>query len=323
MELFEGFHIFILCLHGISAILVAWRTQIAGHDWKAPAKISYIEWHRVDGRTGQCTRNTPCNVVIRELNVGHISVGLEISGFFFLSFFFLLMLVLPLRAEYAMWIQEKKNPLRWMEYSLSSPLMIVIMCQLNGMFSVWTWVFAAGLTFALIGYGWTHEELLLLRRTANEVATTTSMHYFDVKFWSRKKHFRVEGTRVKLAKDDDALYLTYAWFSFAFLWLPIIGAFVYTIHRAYIEGTKLGGDGEKGTPPPQETYVLVFGLFILFGLFGAVHTTRVFRKMSGDQIESWYITLSFVSKFFLAATLYAILEWRYAGKLRDESVAGC
>ena len=64
----------------------------------------------------------------------------------------------PLHARYAKNLEQHRNPFRWLEYSLSSSLMIVAIAQLTGIADVAALVALVGVNAAMIGFGWLQER---------------------------------------------------------------------------------------------------------------------------------------------------------------------
>ena len=85
------------------------------------------------------------------------TVGL-IAAFFLLSAVAHLLVAGPLRASYERHLRTHQNPYRWMEYALSSSLMIVAIAQLTGIADVAALVALVGVNAAMIGFGWIQER---------------------------------------------------------------------------------------------------------------------------------------------------------------------
>lgn len=81
-----------------------------------------------------------------------------IAAFFSLSAVAHFLVAGPLRASYESHLAKHQNPYRWMEYALSSSLMIVAIAQLTGIADVAALVALVGVNAAMIGFGWIQER---------------------------------------------------------------------------------------------------------------------------------------------------------------------
>ena len=81
-----------------------------------------------------------------------------VAAFFFLSAAAHLLIVGPLRQRYEDEIAKSRNPYRWIEYSVSSSLMIVAIAQLTGIADVTALVALVGVNASMIGFGWIQER---------------------------------------------------------------------------------------------------------------------------------------------------------------------
>jgi hypothetical protein len=81
-----------------------------------------------------------------------------IAAFFFLSALAHLIVAGPKRSSYEAQLAEQRNPYRWLEYSLSSSLMIVAIAQLTGIADIAALVALVGVNASMIGFGWIQER---------------------------------------------------------------------------------------------------------------------------------------------------------------------
>jgi len=81
-----------------------------------------------------------------------------IAAFFFLSAVAHLLVAGPLRGHYERELARKRNPYRWIEYSVSSSLMIVAIALLTGIGDVAALLALIGVNAAMIGFGWIQER---------------------------------------------------------------------------------------------------------------------------------------------------------------------
>ena len=92
--------------------------------------------------------------------VGLFSIRMAwlIAAFFLLSALAHALVAGLLRARYEARLQNHQNPYRWLEYSLSSSLMIVAIAQLTGIADVAALVALIGVNASMIGFGWIQER---------------------------------------------------------------------------------------------------------------------------------------------------------------------
>lgn len=81
-----------------------------------------------------------------------------IAAFFLLSCAAHLVVATTQRPRYEANLALHRNPYRWLEYSLSSSLMIVAIAQLTGISDVAALVALVGANAAMIGFGWMQER---------------------------------------------------------------------------------------------------------------------------------------------------------------------
>lgn len=100
-----------------------------------------------------------------------LPIGPAVAAFFFLSAIAHALVAFPLRAWYERSLARGINPARWVEYALSSSVMIVVIAQLSGIQEVGTLVAIFGINAAMNLFGWSME-------LANEGRTRTQwLHY--------------------------------------------------------------------------------------------------------------------------------------------------
>lgn len=128
-------------LHTLSAITVL----VLAHAFSLGVSANYM--------TG------PPGTVKRQLvHLFNIPMPGLIAAFFLLSALAHFLVAGPLRASYEERLTKRQNPYRWMEYSLSSSLMIVAVAQLTGIADVAALVALVGVNAAMIGFGWIQER---------------------------------------------------------------------------------------------------------------------------------------------------------------------
>ena len=86
-------------------------------------------------------------------------LALGVALFFALSAFFHFLVALPpFNARYAKGLLAQRNYFRWVEYSLSSSIMIVLIAQLVGITDVAALIAIFGVNASMILFGWIQEK---------------------------------------------------------------------------------------------------------------------------------------------------------------------
>lgn len=86
-----------------------------------------------------------------------VRLGWATAGFVFISALFHLIIVTVGWRKYCDEIAHERNRFRWVEYSLSSSLMIVLIAQLTGISDIAALIGIAGVNVAMILFGWLME----------------------------------------------------------------------------------------------------------------------------------------------------------------------
>lgn len=86
-----------------------------------------------------------------------LPIGPAVAAFFFLSALAHLALALPARGWYERSLARGQNPARWIEYALSSSVMIVVIATLSGIQEIGTLVAIFGINAAMNLFGWSME----------------------------------------------------------------------------------------------------------------------------------------------------------------------
>jgi hypothetical protein len=94
----------------------------------------------------------------QQVTLFHISFAWAIAAFFALSALAHFTVAGPRWASYQEQLLERRNPYRWLEYSLSSSIMIVLIAMLVGIADIAALVALVGVNAAMIGFGWMQER---------------------------------------------------------------------------------------------------------------------------------------------------------------------
>lgn len=129
-------------LHLASLILIV----ILANAYKLPVTTSYP--------TG-----APGTTYTNAITLFSIPIAGVIIAFLGLSAFFHFFISSPpIYPRYLEGLAEKKNVYRWVEYSMSSTLMILVIAQLNSITNISALIAICGANVAMILFGWLQEE---------------------------------------------------------------------------------------------------------------------------------------------------------------------
>lgn len=95
----------------------------------------------------------------QSVTVLDLSVAGAVAAFLILSALFHLLVSAPVAFQrYLTGLTQHRNVFRWMEYSLSSSLMIVVIAQLCGITDIAALIAIAGVNASMIFFGWLQEK---------------------------------------------------------------------------------------------------------------------------------------------------------------------
>ena len=340
--------------------LFVWNTVAAGthfvsfivlvslqRDWKVPIHRTVARWTSVDSGYG-CFETLPngtqnvCVVETVQLHVGEVSLLWETAAFFLLSAVFQGAVSMLWLSRAHGWIMQGISPLRWFEYSVSASVMILIIAQLSGMYSLQMQLVLFFAMAGVMGFGLLHEyitlELTHARRT--DSAPVSSRGQFRtahdgifapgaVPLTLSQRPPRYNNAEadspmgVKRGMASNASWTAVEvpaaaaprpaaaikWAAHIFGWIPYIGVWV-AIFISFFSTL-----AESSVRPPWQVYTIIIGLFFGFSGFAFVqimYTYKFHRDASNptkDQLnkvraERMYIFLSLFTKTFLAWNLY-------------------
>ncbi|MEO7422972.1 MAG: heliorhodopsin HeR [Ornithinibacter sp.] len=194
------------------------------------------------------------------------------ASFLFLSAFFHVLIASPWGfRRYVGELERGRNRFRWVEYSLSSTLMIVLIALVTGITDLAALIGLAFANVAMILFGWLME-----------VTNNGLMH----------------------AKDDSPSRGQCAWWT-PFWFGCVAGIGPWTAIGAYLWVTIAVNDGQG---PPGFVYAIIATLFVLFNTF-AINQFLQFKAVGPWRSylfgERQYIILSLVAKSVLAWQIFA------------------
>jgi hypothetical protein len=93
------------------------------------------------------------------INLFNLKIGYMVAAFLALSAFFHFLIISPVMfGKYTAGLKNHINVFRWVEYSLSSTIMIIVILQLNGTADYIALMGIAGVNVCMILFGWLQEK---------------------------------------------------------------------------------------------------------------------------------------------------------------------
>ena len=134
-------------LHGIQGLLILALSFARDPMVTSPVVTTYLSFD-----TAQET------LVSAERLLFDLPIGPAVATFFFLSAIAHALLAWPLRGWYETRLARGIQPMRWLEYALSSSVMIVVIAALAGIQEIGTLVAIFGINAAMNLFGWSMES---------------------------------------------------------------------------------------------------------------------------------------------------------------------
>lgn len=269
-------------LHGASAvaIFVIGRKK----DWPVRVCASYSTWKPLNAAY-KCFDPLPngdvntCSVGLKYRHVGSLSPVVLLSAFSLLSFVFQ---VLPAVTEgtwrtYRLNCESGVQPLRWIEYSLSATLMVMVILVLNGNYDAWIFLSAGALTWATMMFGLMHEYML----------------------WAHLKLSKITGVRFG-ALENTRAHLA-GWVTYAATWMILITQFSWSIQDA----TDLSR--ANGFTFPKWIITIIWLQFSMFNAFGINQLAATASQLG--WLSSWSYLKSEVTYTVLSVAAKQLLVW--------------
>ena len=130
---------------GLVLVAQAVVVYLLSNDFSLPITASYLE-----GPPGT-TPGDPITLM-------NTPIGLAVAGFLALSGIALLLVATLWSRGYADDLAQKRNRARWVEYALTSSMMIVLIAQVTGISDVGALIAIFGVNAAMILFGWLQEQ---------------------------------------------------------------------------------------------------------------------------------------------------------------------
>ena len=97
------------------------------------------------------------HLVTAQRSIWELPIGPAVALFFLMSALAHFSMAFPARRWYEAHLARGQNPIRWVEYSFSSSVMIVVIAALAGVQEVGTMIAIFGVNVAMILFGWSME----------------------------------------------------------------------------------------------------------------------------------------------------------------------
>lgn len=275
-----------------------------------------------------------------ERQEGGINLTVLTILFFALSAFFHLVVVATAWrwSLYYWWIDECRNPMRWIEYAFSASIMTVIIAFFGGVRSDHLLLCLFALSFSTMCFGWVTEALSRPDPTSRRVASTSpsTSSAGDSYYPEGSENARIATTRhtrwaVDGARHRERLvwgcapwtawtapfqrlgphFLGYA--PYIVLWYVIIDTFVYNTNNL-----------PEGEGPPDYVWLIVVGQMAIFSSFAVVQLLQQSTHYGCERYwwgEALYVILSVASKGMLGGALLANILMLSGTETVDDAIA--
>lgn len=134
-------------LHAIQGLVILALSFARDPIVTAPVVTSYLSFDEATSTLVQAQRE-----------LFELPIGPAVATFFFMSAIAHALLAWPLRGWYERRLASGIQPMRWIEYSLSSSVMIVVIAALSGIQEIGTLVAIFGINAAMNLFGWSMES---------------------------------------------------------------------------------------------------------------------------------------------------------------------
>jgi hypothetical protein len=259
-----------------------------GKDWAVPVTTSFVSWKKRNEDL-ECNVKTADGVgncyVSRESyqfkNLADISLTQLVVAFHFLSLSWQALVLVSvavapdgLAAQYYREVALGRNTMRWIEYSLSAPLMTVVIGVLLGQLDIVTLFLLAVCTWVLMAFGYLHEVL--------------------------------NASRIGDSRASDLVPHVTGWLLFCMTWFALGFPFFLSLEVSDAKAPA------QILPVIYAVFFMMLSFYATFGVAQLWHATASRRAAKSDkdltkvnlQAEIVYTALSLASKTALGVLLY-------------------
>ena len=292
--------ILMFCAASVHLGLCLWSyIETLQTDWKIPRSIHFNTWRNPTLNAPPQSPGSPSIEIDEDIRIlkpathklnGSLSLGGLCAGFHFLSFFFVGLQAILLPRNFALTnITDGVNFFRWIEYSISAPVMIIIIVALSGSFDVPLQITVCSLTTVTMFCGLGVE---LVRRISVRFERVLNSSLSGVP--KRGDDYANAQHDLKLLKI--ILHATGCVCQTA-VWLPIFMLLWTSLDKSLDEA-----------PGDIKVFVIAINLVVafLFICFGFVQLGSLYKRGNSPGLASEYayVILSLVSKTILGVLLF-------------------
>ena len=254
-------------LHLIQAIVLIILTTTQSLDRSVPLQEQYTNWIPKDKKDANASYTIELDGMALDVSTvptkSEFSIAWGVIVFFLLSGVFQSINIC--RKEYK---DNKTNWLRFIEYSISASIMLILIALVNGIFDQSIIILIAVSCAACQLCGLVAEQIMDIQKYVKD-------------------------------KELNERLDTVRWISHLIGWLLIITAYA-TIFR-YYDVSNRNSDGQA----PEFVTVIVISIFVLFSSFGVVQLLQMTDTLDYDTAELVYVCLSLTAKTVLGWIIYA------------------
>jgi hypothetical protein len=297
-----------ICTLHFAAMIFTIVELAMNHDWKIPVVTSFINWKQTNTTSEEGCGEGNCYVTNDFANFSNSTPDISMLGlvlaFHAVSFIwqFLTLFDNPVNSFYRRERLKNRNGLRWLEYAISAPLMMVVIACVLGEVDVSVYALLAICTSVLMAFGYISEIFLVHIPESETVGLIPTRllpnivgWVFFLCFWSVPTFTFVVGlNRSGQKPPQDVLGYIYAIY---FVMLALFGCFgvVQSVHDFSTTNCKKSKNVGR--------YQLIDG------------KTTIREKTCLDlyrynTIEAWYSVLSLTSKVLLGVLLTFMIRTR-------------
>lgn len=272
-------------LHLISTIVVLSLNSVNNIRYCIPLYITYPKWHVPNPNVACFSTYMSMGVKVVnqcsiELSSDKVSVmeGTTLLALFTLVSALFHAIIVYKNEWYVKQIEIGNQWLRWVEYSFSSAIMIIVILAVVGVNDLYTVMFSFTAMWSVNMLGYSQE---ILDQFAGPVANRQRV----------SPRINNLNASVIVAPEQRNWFVRYhptfiGWVIYIVLWAVVLTQFFYSYFNSDVT-------------PPEFVIAAVFTLLILFSSFGVVQLLTIAGKLSYYTGEITYVVLSLVAKLSL------------------------
>lgn len=272
------------CIHFLNAVTILSLTLNTGQDLIYKITASYADWAPTQDNPNierTVITGERFSISKKDIQAHELSLAYLIFFFFMLSFLFQAVAgFFPQLYPFDELLSKGQHPLRFIEYSISAPLMLIAISLLCGVFDL----------YALIGIGVLCSVCQMFGLLAEYLAAIPKV---------KEKAGDEETALLKRIETQQETINMYVWIAHIAGWICILGSWIP------IFASFLVSNSQSETKAPEFVYAIVISMFIMFNLFGFNQLFELSGFYSHEQAEVTYIMLSLIAKTLLGWMIFA------------------